>query len=285
MAAAAVLCALLFAPGSASAADLEVRNPNQPPPAEVRTEVRKKGGFFSRLFNRGSQRSDADDDDDDRDRDDDDDDDRTVRRAKQGVQPQPIFPSQPAVQIPPTIQPQLTFQPQPTAQPRPSRQEVGVSSDARVPIQRTPTTTIDTREARRTATADKPVSQAPAITSSPPESSRPKKSSSASQPAKQTAESNPKPSHVVEEEPLKEPAPEIAPASPPSLPANAAAPPPPEKPPIESGAEFARPVPGKANYVYPPGVAQSPENMVDVSGFTPGQVVRDPRTKALFRVP
>jgi hypothetical protein len=49
--------------------------------------------------------------------------------------------------------------------------------------------------------------------------------------------------------------------------------------------EFARPVPGKPSLVYPPGATESAENMVDVSGFTPGQMVRDPRTKALFRVP
>jgi hypothetical protein len=160
-----------------------------------------------------------------------------------------------------------------------------VSSDVRVPLERSRTTTVDAREAGRTEAAKKPVGEAPAISSSPPESNKAKKRSTASPAAKQMAETKQKPSNPVVEAPPKEPAPEIAPASPPSLPENAAAPPPPEKPPIDSGAEFARPVPGKANYVYPPGVTESPEHMVDVSGFTPGQVVRDPRTKALFRVP
>jgi hypothetical protein len=49
--------------------------------------------------------------------------------------------------------------------------------------------------------------------------------------------------------------------------------------------EFARPVPGKPGFVYPPGAPESLDNIVDVLGFKPGQVVRDPRTKALFRVP
>jgi hypothetical protein len=49
--------------------------------------------------------------------------------------------------------------------------------------------------------------------------------------------------------------------------------------------EFARPVPGKRGLVYPPGANGSSENMVDVTGFQPGQVVRDPRTGKTFRVP
>jgi hypothetical protein len=49
--------------------------------------------------------------------------------------------------------------------------------------------------------------------------------------------------------------------------------------------EFGRPVPGKRGMVYPPGAKESSENMIDVEGFQPGQVVRDPRTGALFRVP
>jgi hypothetical protein len=49
--------------------------------------------------------------------------------------------------------------------------------------------------------------------------------------------------------------------------------------------EFARPVPGKPGFVYPPGTPESLDNIVDVLGFKPGQIVRDPRTKVLFRVP
>jgi hypothetical protein len=49
--------------------------------------------------------------------------------------------------------------------------------------------------------------------------------------------------------------------------------------------EYARPVPGKSGIVYPPGAKESPENMVDVTGFQSGQMVRDPRTGNLFRVP
>jgi hypothetical protein len=49
--------------------------------------------------------------------------------------------------------------------------------------------------------------------------------------------------------------------------------------------QFARPVPGKPGVVYPPGAKDSKENMVDVAGFQTGQLVRDPRTGKLFRVP
>lgn len=49
--------------------------------------------------------------------------------------------------------------------------------------------------------------------------------------------------------------------------------------------QFARPVPGKPGVVYPPGAKDSKENMVDVAGFHTGQLVRDPRTGKLFRVP
>jgi hypothetical protein len=49
--------------------------------------------------------------------------------------------------------------------------------------------------------------------------------------------------------------------------------------------EFARPIPGKPGLVYPPGAAEASQNMVDVSDFLSGQIVRDPRTGKLFRVP
>ena len=56
-------------------------------------------------------------------------------------------------------------------------------------------------------------------------------------------------------------------------------------PAVEQTFEFARPVLGKRGLVYPPGVEEKPENMVDVSGLNPGQLVRDPRSGKLFRVP
>ena len=59
----------------------------------------------------------------------------------------------------------------------------------------------------------------------------------------------------------------------------------PTPPAAEPPVEFARPVPGKPGFVYPPGAPESLDNIVDVLGFKPGQVVRDPRTKVLFRVP
>ena len=48
---------------------------------------------------------------------------------------------------------------------------------------------------------------------------------------------------------------------------------------------YGTPVTGKKGLVYPPDVEKTPENMVDVSDFTPGQLVRNPRTGELFRVP
>lgn len=54
---------------------------------------------------------------------------------------------------------------------------------------------------------------------------------------------------------------------------------------VDSNLEFARRVPGKRGLVYPPGAKESAENMVDVGDFQTGQIVRDPRTGKLFRVP
>lgn len=52
-----------------------------------------------------------------------------------------------------------------------------------------------------------------------------------------------------------------------------------------SEVQYASPVPGKKGLVYPPGVDKTPENMVDVGDFKPGQLVRNPRNGELFRVP
>jgi hypothetical protein len=57
------------------------------------------------------------------------------------------------------------------------------------------------------------------------------------------------------------------------------------KPTASGPIEFGRPVPGKPGVVYPPGAKEASENMVDVGGFQSGQLVRDPRTGKLFRVP
>lgn len=54
---------------------------------------------------------------------------------------------------------------------------------------------------------------------------------------------------------------------------------------VNPNLEFGRPVPGKRGLVYPPGANESSENMVDVGDFKTGQIVRDPRTGKLFRVP
>jgi len=99
------------------------------------------------------------------------------------------------------------------------------------------------------------------------------------------------PRRSVDEEKSTEPLPrksfanpneDVAGASQPeSLPQRSAA----TKPAPSSAVEFGRRVPGKPGVVYPPGVKEAPENMVDVGGFQSGQLVRDPRTGKLFRVP
>ncbi len=61
--------------------------------------------------------------------------------------------------------------------------------------------------------------------------------------------------------------------------ATADAPAPPPLPP------FGKPVPGRPGLVYPPGIKESPENMIDVREIAPGTKVRDPLSKTVFRVP
>lgn len=60
-----------------------------------------------------------------------------------------------------------------------------------------------------------------------------------------------------------------------------------EPTPIPSPAKisFAKPVPGKRGFVYPPGAEEDIKNILDVRGFTPGQKMRDPRTGEVFLVP
>lgn len=56
-------------------------------------------------------------------------------------------------------------------------------------------------------------------------------------------------------------------------------------PPGDDRAGYARAVPGKPGLVYPPGAEETSENWVDVREFKSGQLVRNPRTGKLFRVP
>lgn len=56
-------------------------------------------------------------------------------------------------------------------------------------------------------------------------------------------------------------------------------------PPGDDRVESARPVPGKPGLVYPPGAEETSDNWVDVREFKAGQLVRNPRTGKLFRVP
>jgi hypothetical protein len=48
---------------------------------------------------------------------------------------------------------------------------------------------------------------------------------------------------------------------------------------------FAKPVPGKRGFVYPPGVDEDVKNILDVRGADPGQKMRDPTTGTVFLVP
>jgi hypothetical protein len=49
--------------------------------------------------------------------------------------------------------------------------------------------------------------------------------------------------------------------------------------------ERATPVPNAPGFVYPPGTAHIPNNMIDVRGMSAGQKVKDPRTGQVFIVP
>jgi hypothetical protein len=63
-------------------------------------------------------------------------------------------------------------------------------------------------------------------------------------------------------------------------------PPTPEEPVARAAVPlFASPVPGRPGLVYPPGLERIPENIVDVTGLTPGSKARDPLTKVIFLVP
>ncbi|MFZ4766518.1 MAG: hypothetical protein ACOYMN_16320 [Roseimicrobium sp.] len=98
---------------------------------------------------------------------------------------------------------------------------------------------------------------------------------------------------VEKQKPEAAPKPEVKPqeSPPPSVPEKPE--PEPERTPPPAAPKAAEPsnlplgtaVRGKRGLVYPPGAKQTPENMVDVTDFKSGQIVRDPRTGELFRVP
>ena len=56
-------------------------------------------------------------------------------------------------------------------------------------------------------------------------------------------------------------------------------------PSTDVGPKRATPVPGMHGFVYPPGSAHTPGDMIDVRGYAPGQKVKDPRTGQVFLVP
>ncbi len=85
--------------------------------------------------------------------------------------------------------------------------------------------------------------------------------------------------------PSRAPSTRREPAAPPSAPTSTPPPPASSKPTSPSQVPYGEPVPGKKGLVYPPGATKSEGNMVDVSDFQPGQLVRDPKTGILFRVP
>lgn len=58
-----------------------------------------------------------------------------------------------------------------------------------------------------------------------------------------------------------------------------------EKPASPPPPPFGKPVPGRSGMVYPPGVKETTENMLDVRDIPPGTKVRDPVTKTIFLVP
>jgi len=52
-----------------------------------------------------------------------------------------------------------------------------------------------------------------------------------------------------------------------------------------AGPQKATPVPEAPGFVYPPSTEQTPKNMLDVRGYSPGQKVKDPRSGVIFLVP
>lgn len=113
----------------------------------------------------------------------------------------------------------------------------------------------------------------------PPSPQTPPSSSSPSEPPPVQRRATPEGFRAPDPSPAPSPAPEVKRTAPPSPSA------PPSKSTPPSQVPFASPVPGKKGLVYPPGAEKKAENMVDVSDFQPGQLVRNPKTGELFRVP
>jgi hypothetical protein len=92
----------------------------------------------------------------------------------------------------------------------------------------------------------------------------------AHQPSPSAASESPAPSSPSLSPPTKDP----VPSTPSTI-----------EPPLDGNIPYAQPVPGRRGLVYPPGAKATEESMIDVGDFQTGQIVRDPRSGKLFRVP
>jgi hypothetical protein len=231
--------------------------------------VEKRAGFFSRLFGHGSRtskRPDRDDDDDDQ-RDRDDDDNHSPRKlARLPEMPAPPSRTSAIATTSTTLasaDPQdadahrmpLVQMPVPSvasSRPRPAGPARQISPRD-VPSRATESTEV---RIENTATSH-PQSEAIRTVITPAQPTGPGPSATA-----------PKPVAGASAAPSQSAAGSMA-----------------EKPATPTPPPLGKPVPGRSGMVYPPGVKETTENMLDVRDIPPGTKVRDPVTKTVFLVP
>lgn len=282
-----LICALLLGWGTALRADLANPHVPAPPPG---SQIEKKPGIFSRLLGRIAEGIEGADNDDD---DDEDDEERIRPRDPQSPFPPPA-PGTTIITTTTTTNraPIRSVPPGANRYPR-------VQEQIRAAI--VPAATIVVPAVTVAAPAGTVV-----VMQTPPASRRHQVSPPRSTPPAPSAVRNDtlslqQPSHLAPSTSIRAP---VAPAAPPTPapaassfadrfpvpvtpgqdppsanPPGAQPPAPPPQPP------FGTPVPGRRGLVYPPGQEATPENMIDVTDYAPGTKVRDPVSKAVFRVP
>ena len=232
-------------------------------------QVEKRAGFFSRLFGNGSRtskRPDRDDDDDDhRARDDDDNHSpRTVPLRRELPAPQP-----------------RTFGITTTSTTRASADPHNVDAH-RIPLVQMPAPTV---------ASPKPQAAAPARQIKPRDV--PSRATESTEVRIENTMTSPPPpvairTVITPAQPVG-PAPSASAPNPltgaTAAPSQSAAVSMAEKPASPPPPPFGKPVPGRSGMVYPPGVKETTENMLDVRDIAPGTKVRDPVTKTIFLVP
>jgi hypothetical protein len=240
------LCALFLCMAvPAPAEDRVIVIPAPPPPDRV---LNKVGSFFHRLFNGDKNSSTRRSRSHDQDRDEDDADTASPRSASSAKTGSALSRSN---------------------DPDASGVTVEEGTTRGTKHRSTPQSTVASSRTSRPDSDRRDSSSEPPKTSASQRSSASHKEDKEEDPASTAQTSEP----AANTDPSPSPSNTSTASTQPALPA--------AEPPVA----FARPVPGKPGFVYPPGAPESLDNIVDVLGFKPGQIVRDPRTKALFRVP